>query len=215
MKNNRTDPETNRPLFSVVALRGDHFGPISVKLDVRECVVVTGPSGSGKSLFLRALADLDPNEGDIRLGSTLRQDFAPAQWRRRVGLLPAESHWWASTVGEHFPAYDGMQMFSELGFERGVLDWSVARLSSGERQRLALLRVLANQPRVLLLDEPTANLDKTNVRRVETLINGYVGDNNACVLWVTHSKSQARRVADRVVQFSAGRLDLGLDNGHD
>ena len=215
MENNRTDPAANRPLFSVVALRGDHFGPISIKLDVRECVVVTGPSGSGKSLFLRALADLDPNEGDLWLDSTSRQDIAPAQWRRRVGLLPAESHWWAPTVGEHFPAHNGIQMIPELGFERGVLDWSVARLSSGERQRLALLRVLANLPRVLLLDEPTANLDKTNVRRVETLIQAYVEDNDACVLWVSHSKSQARRVAGRVIHFSSGRLDLGSENGHD
>ncbi len=209
------EPEANGVLFSVVALRSDHFGPVSIKLNQGECVVVTGPSGSGKSLFLRALADLDPNEGDVWLGSISRQDFVPAQWRQKVGLLPAESHWWAPTVGEHFLAHNHMQLFAELGFASGVLDWSVARMSSGERQRLALLRVLANQPRVLLLDEPTANLDKLNVRRVEAFIQAYVKDNQACVLWVSHSKSQARRVADRVIQFAGGRLDFSSANGHD
>ncbi len=215
MQNDLSELGANAALFAVNALRSEHFGPVSVKLRMQERVVVTGPSGSGKSLFLRALADLDPNEGEVLLDSVSRQDFTPAQWRRTVGLLPAESHWWAPTVGEHFAPLENNQLFPQLGFASEVMDWSVARLSSGERQRLALLRVLANRPRVLLLDEPTANLDKTNVRRVETLIRTYVEDNGACVLWVSHSKSQARRVADRVIQFSAGRLSLGSENGHD
>ncbi len=215
MEKSSTDCEVNGPLFRVDALRGDHFGPVSIDLDVRECVFITGPSGSGKSLFLRGLVDLDPNAGEVWFDSKLREDYTPQQWRRKVGLLPAESHWWGHTVGEHFPSHNSNHLFAELGFENDVLDWSVTRLSSGERQRLALLRLLANQPRVLLLDEPTANLDKTNVGRVETLINRYVEAKDACVVWVSHSRSQARRVADRVIWFYDGRLSLEERNGHD
>jgi ABC-type multidrug transport system ATPase subunit len=92
-------------------------------------------------------------------------------WRRRVGLLPAESGWWADRVGAHFittndarnPATTPTPILARLGFEPDVLDWDVQRLSSGERQRLGLARLLLNRPEVLLLDEATANLDPTRL----------------------------------------------------
>jgi len=84
-----------------------------------------------------------------------------------------------------------------LAFDRGALAWSITRLSSGERQRLALLRVLAHDPRALLLDEPTANLDAESTTRVENLIADYRERHDAPVLWVTHGPEQARRVANR------------------
>jgi ABC-type iron transport system FetAB ATPase subunit len=73
----------------------------------------------------------------------------------------------------------------------------VTRLSSGEKQRLALLRLLANQPRVLLLDEPTANLDPQNTRRVEAMIAAYREARGAAVVWISHDREQAARVCDR------------------
>jgi ABC-type iron transport system FetAB ATPase subunit len=152
------------------------------------------------------LADLDPNEGDVRLNAKSRKDFDPHRWRQQVALLPAESQWWAETVGDHFPAYNNLQLES-VGFENDVLKWSVSRLSSGERQRLAILRLLANQPRVLLLDEPTANLDNHNTLCVETLIKQYMEDVNAGALWVSHDMSQTERIADRVIMFKSGCLD--------
>lgn len=192
-------------LLDIKELRGAHFGPISLALHAGECVVVSGSSGSGKSLFLRALADLDPNAGEVRLQKGSRLDYEPDQWRRQVALLPAESHWWSETVGEHFPV-PGEQHLPALGFDIEALSWSVSRLSSGERQRLALLRLLANRPHVLLLDEPTANLDSRNTLRVETLIKRYIEDTKACCLWVTHDLSQVERIADRVISMEDGRM---------
>ena len=87
-----------------------------------------------------------------------------------------------------------------------MLDEPVARLSSGERQRFALLRLLANRPRVLLLDEPTANLDPDNVTRVENLIAAYLSTEDAAVLWVSHDPLQISRVAHRRMRLEAGRL---------
>ena len=106
-------------------------------------------------------------------------------------------------VGEHTLWVDGLE---KLGFDETVLSWSVDRLSSGERQRLALLRLLANQPQALLLDEPTANLDASNVGQAETLISSYRVDRQAPVLWVSHDAGQIARVASRHYELANGRL---------
>ena len=181
------------------------LGPVTLQVDEGECVCLTGPSGAGKTRLLRAVADLDPHQGEVFLDGVSSLQVPAPEWRRRVALLPAESHWWGDRVGEHFGAGDiaGLQA---LGFESGVLDWSVARLSSEERQRLALLRMLALVPRVLLLDEPTANLDPANIERVETLLTDYRCTHDAALLWVSHDVAQAERVAQRVLRIEHGRM---------
>lgn len=206
------EPLLGKPLRNIPfrMLRIDNLvthlvGPISFFLRTQECVAITGPSGAGKSLFLRAVADLDPNQGEVWLNSRPRLDYSPTQWRRMVGLLSAESHWWAETVREHFPQSRSCDL-AALGFDSDVLDWTAARLSSGERQRLGLLRLLNNQPQVLLLDEPTANLDSLNTERVETLIDRYLDSAKACALWITHDPAQIKRIADRVATLVDGRL---------
>ena len=140
------------------------FGPLSLDVDAGDCVCISGASGTGKSQLLRALADLDPHEGQLWLASRPCTEMPAHEWRAAVGLLPPESSWWLPAVHEHFR--DGMPVpLERVGLTTAILDKPVTRLSSGERQRLALLRLLANRPRVLLLDEPTANLDPDNTRR--------------------------------------------------
>ncbi|MDA8142102.1 MAG: ATP-binding cassette domain-containing protein [Desulfobacteraceae bacterium] len=153
---------------------------------------ITGPSGTGKSLFLRAVADLEPYEGSMFLDGMEANHMPAPQWRRQVGLLPAESAWWFDTVGEHFGqrAPDGLE---QLGFGPQTLGWQINHLSSGERQRLALLRLLVHQPRVLLLDEPTANLDSENTERVESLLSQYRETHRPAILWVSHDLGQLKR----------------------
>ena len=195
------------------------LAPVDLTLAAGELVFVSGPSGSGKSLLLRAVADLDPHPGEVWLGTEARSGMAPARWRRRVGLLPAESHWWADLVGEHFPgpgvaagrpdaaspALTGL--LSPLGFDPDVLGWSVARLSTGERQRLALARMLAQGPEALLLDEATANLDPFNRDQVEALVGAYRTRQAAAVLWVSHDPEQRERLGGRRFAIRAGRLE--------
>ncbi len=172
-----------------------------------QCLGITGPSGAGKSLFLRAVADLDLHEGRMWLDGVEADRITPPQWRREVALLPSESAWWYDTVGEHFegqPPYG----LGQLGFESDALTWQVRHLSSGERQRLALLRVLANHPRVLLLDEPTANLDEVNTQRAEALVDIYCKENQPAVLWVSHDLDQLKRRCKSVYTLKQGRLTL-------
>jgi ABC-type iron transport system FetAB ATPase subunit len=173
-----------------------------------ELVCLSGPSGAGKTLLLRAVADLDLNEGQVSLEGVSRERRTATAWRRQVGYLPAESRWWGSTVGEHFARVDSEHL-SRLGFDAAVCDWQVERLSSGERQRLALARLLANQPRVLLLDEPTANLDPSNIRAVEQLVKAYLAQQRAACLWVTHAQAQIDRIADRALYLDAEGLHEG------
>ncbi len=180
--------------------------PVELELAPGELVFVSGPSGSGKSLLLRAIADLDPHPGEAWLDGASRSSMPAPAWRRRVGLLPAESHWWGEDVGDHFAA-DAADFVEPLGFEPEVMGWSVSRLSTGERQRLALARLLANGPEVLLLDEATANLDPTNRDRVEAVVEHYRTDQEAAVLWVSHDPDQRRRLGGRSLVIQDGRLE--------
>jgi UDP-glucose/iron transport system ATP-binding protein len=180
-------------------------GPIDLAIAPAECVSLTGPSGAGKTLLLRAVADLDPHQGRVFLDGTECADVPAPGWRRRVALLPSESQWWDDTVGPHFPEVDEVWL-GMVGFARDVMGWSIARLSSGERQRLALVRALANRPEALLLDEPTANLDAANVGRVETVVAEYRRRAQAAVFWVCHDASLETRVATRHFHIADGRF---------
>jgi phosphate-transporting ATPase len=126
------------------------------------------------------------------------------EWRRLVGYLPAEPGWWADTVGEHFIDWIAVAgLVGDLGFPGSAKDWPIARLSTGERLRLALVRALMVGPKVLLLDEPTAALDPASAGTVESLIGARVRA-GLSVLWVTHDMEQARRIAVRRLVVSGG-----------
>ncbi len=224
------------------------LAPVDLHIDAGGLIFISGPSGSGKSLLLRAIADLDPNQGEVLIDDQPRSLIPAPEWRRRVGLLPAETGWWADRVGAHFattasPATwhpagshavaatdngavpnaataasnaDPRQgesaplpdLLARLGFQTDVLDWDVLRLSTGERQRLALARLLHNGPQVLLLDEATANLDPTNREQAEQVIEDYRHQQHTAVLWASHDPDQRQRLA----QSAAGGCFV-IDNG--
>lgn len=180
---------------------------VNLTLATGECVSLAGPSGSGKTRLLRAIADLDEHVGTVRLDNKDRRCFAPAQWRHRVVMVPAESHWWEDTVGVHLNGSPDVDI-EALGFGPEVRGWSVRRLSSGERQRLALARAAALEPAVMLLDEPTANLDAETTERVECWLAERRRRDGMALLWVTHNAAQAARVAQRGYRIMASTLHL-------
>jgi ABC-type iron transport system FetAB ATPase subunit len=203
------------PTLELDAIRHCAGGPFSLSLSPGECVGLQGPSGSGKTLLLRAVADLDPHEGEARLDGRSASTFRPSDWRRSVTYLPAESAWWEETVRPHFPSTEGSDLtglLSSLGFDSEVMDWSISRLSTGERQRLAFARMLVRSPKALLLDEPTASLDAENTERIESLVASYHRAHAAPVLLVSHDPGQLIRMTDRSYRIAGGSLSpSGLD----
>jgi ABC-type iron transport system FetAB ATPase subunit len=179
--------------------------PVTLDVAAGECVCITGPSGAGKSLLLRAIGDLDPSQGEVRLDGVERSAVAPPDWRRRVIYLAPESAWWDESVLAHFISARPVGL-EAAGLSAAILTMPVSRLSTGERQRLALLRALDRRPEALLLDEPTASLDPDNSRRTEALLREYRLSRNAAVVWVSHDPAQVRRVADRHFRLEDGRL---------
>lgn len=191
--------------FQLIRFKSLNLEPIDLTIAAGECVTLGGPSGCGKSLLLRAIADLDPHEGEATIGECVQSLTAPPEWRRQAGLLSAESYWWADRVRDHLP-YSDPDLLASLGFPEVAAEWEVSRLSSGERQRLALVRLLLGKPKLLLLDEPTANLDQVSIGRVEHLIKEYLKNGRSAALWVSHDPQQRKRVGERGFQIENGQL---------
>lgn len=196
------------PLLRIQALQSSHGGPFSLELAAGECVAILGASGSGKSVLLRMVADLDPHTGTVYLGTDARDGMPAPTWRRQVVYQAAEPAWWEPTAAAHFSEADGPlvgEMLGQLGLDTELLGSDVTRLSTGQRQRLALIRSLVCRPRVLLLDEPTAALDQGAILAVENLLQSRLAAGLA-IVWVTHSEEQARRVSHKRYEIRDRRL---------
>ena len=189
-------------------LRGAVVGPINLTVATGACAAITGPSGAGKSLFLRMIADLDPNEGEVRLGDVRRETIPAPAWRAQAIHLAAEAGWWAERVDAHFPAAllaDARDIAGRLAIAAEYFERSVRTLSTGERQRLALVRALVRAPACLLLDEPTSALDPASVERAERLLREALARGTVLVL-VSHDAAQAARLGTQHYRLEAGRL---------
>ncbi len=190
-------------LFEVRNLCGPNVPSVSFALAAGEVLPVRGESGVGKSQMLRALADLSPHEGEVSLEGVEQQSMPATDWRRQVVLVPAESGWWAETVAEHFPARPADDWWERLRLREALWESPVERLSSGERQRLAVLRALALRPRVLLLDEPTANLDRDNAEAMAGLLLDYLDEGRAAAVWISHDPREVASHGDRWLEMTA------------
>lgn len=199
-------PKEGSQVLTISGLRRPGIDPVNLSVSEGECVAISGPSGAGKSLLLRAIADLDPNQGEVRLNGTAREAIPAPEWRRRVVYVAAESGWWAGNVGAHFADRGAAaDLLSEMALPPDALTWPVARLSTGERQRLALARAFELEPRALLLDEPTSGLDPEAASKVEDLLRRHLAQ-GAVIVLVTHDRDQANRIAGRRLSMEHGRL---------
>ena len=199
---------------------------VDVELQCGQRLALVGPSGSGKTLLLRALAMLDPVDTGQVLWS--RHEVAPAEvpaYRSQVIYLHQRPALWEGTVESNLrgpfalrinrarrfdPAWIVAQLES-LGRSAAFLTQSTRNLSGGEGQIVALLRALQMRPRVLLLDEPTASLDRLAAEQVEQLIARWFDEERGqrALVWVSHNSSHAQRLADRTVEIRAGEIARG------
>jgi phosphate-transporting ATPase len=195
-------------MLSIERLKVHGLEPLGFQLGAGDCLVVRGPSGAGKSLLLRAIADLDACDGRVSLDGVERGAMQACDWRRKVRYQAAESGWWVADVADHFHDVDWARgMASKLGLPGDVVSRQVARLSSGEKQRLAFLRAIEDHPPVLLLDEPTSALDAGSEAAVETQIAELLAAGAILVL-VTHKPAQDARFATRRLTIEHGQARL-------
>lgn len=191
----------------IKSLRLLHVGPVDLTCKAQQCIGLSGSSGCGKSVLLKAIADLVDSTGEMILEGRNCKDVDAPEWRQKIQLVPAESLWWHQTVKEHFHYSIDKKHLSQLSLDAGIEQQAVNQLSTGQKQRLAILRSLEKQPRVLLLDEPTASLDQANTEQVEALISEYLNTHNAAAIWVSHAPDQLKRVATNVFTMINGQLE--------
>jgi len=182
-----------------------------VTLDIRagERVALVGANGSGKSTLLRLLHGLVPaSAGTVRLPSAAARQAMlfqrPHMLRASVQTNVALALWlrgtrWAQARTE------ALHALQRVGLE-GLAGRNARTLSGGQQQRLAMARAWALQPDMLLLDEPTASLDPTAKREVETLVADFAAQPGMTLVFSSHNLGQVKRLASRVLYLEQGRV---------
>lgn len=193
-------------MLRVERLQVTGLPPLSFEVPDGECLAIEGASGAGKTLLLRAIADLDVSGGDVSVDGEARGEMPAHIWRRRVRYCAAEPGWWADTPRACLPAPPAPRLdrlMQALDLDPALLDRAIPTLSTGERQRLALVRALLDDPKVLLLDEPTGALDPQASALVEELIRFQMLSGH-CVVLVSHDRAQVERLAQARLVLSKG-----------
>lgn len=180
-------------------------GPYSFSLLRGECLGLKGPSGVGKTQLFRAITDLIPSVGDVVFNDIKKDSVSAVKWRSQVTMLPTDSVWWYDDVSSHFSSLEAKtfldNMCARLGLPKEIINWQVNRLSTGEKQRLSLIRSLQVKPAILLLDEPTSALDAVNTKLMEKLLLGLCESKTLSLMWVSHDAAQLERVCDRILSM--------------
>ncbi len=186
----------NSPIFIIKSLQYLDYQEINLEVHPGEIISISGESGSGKSLFMKAIIDLIPTSGEIMFGAISRSTVPAYIWRRKIAFLPTESFWWGDSTKEQISAIEN-SLLKQLSFNSEIYDKPIHNLSTGEKQRLAFLRVICKRPDVLLLDEPTTSMDPENAQKVERLILDIANSNNTPIVLVSHDVEQRDRLATR------------------
>jgi ABC-type lipoprotein export system ATPase subunit len=182
--------------LTVKGLRSALAGPFDLEVRAGACAAISGASGSGKSLFLRMIADLDPHEGEAWVDDRRQAQTPGPVWRRLATYVPAESGWWRDYAHEHVAAEhreDFHAIAARLRLRPDELERPVDQLSTGEQKRCALARAFVLRSPVFLLDEPTAPLDPVGAAAVEAELKRLMAEGASIVL-VTHDPEQGRRL---------------------
>jgi putative ABC transport system ATP-binding protein len=190
---------------------------INFEISAGERVAIFGPSGAGKSTLIRLLNRLDePTTGTLYLEGQDYRQIPPRELRRRLGMVMQQPNLFPGSVAENIrfgPAAQGknlddqkiQNLLSGVDLD-GFSDRDISKLSGGEAQRVNLARTLANQPEVLLLDEPTSSLDQAARKEVEETIMSILESRDVTCILVSHDRDQVQRLTERVLLLEEGQL---------
>lgn len=178
----------------------------ALRINAGELVCLIGPNGSGKTSLLHALAGIGGAPGAMSLDGVDPRCLGPAQRPSFLTYLPATRDIpWPLTARDLIALGGGDAGFETLELEP-LLDRRIDTLSTGERSRVLIARALAPRPKLLLLDEPTANLDPLWQIRLMELVRGEVAQGARGALVAIHDLDLAERYADRVIVMDKGRI---------
>ncbi|HEY7808751.1 MAG TPA: ABC transporter ATP-binding protein [Allosphingosinicella sp.] len=195
-----------------IGLKG-RLPALDLTLEAPQLVCLVGPNGSGKTSLLHSLSGIGSPSGVVRIDGHALSAASPAQRRRLLSYLPAarEAAWPLTAldlVRLGLPSSAG-KAEAEAALEQLDLltfaDRRADRLSTGERSRVLIARALAARPRLLLLDEPIANLDPLWQLKLMDLLAGLARDGQA-VLLALHDLDLAARYAERLIVMSGGKV---------
>ncbi len=209
-------------LKEIKARRGGFLLSVDgLRLDQGRVYAVAGPNGSGKTTLLNLLGFMCASwEGRLVFHGNVvvPREKDRVLERRRVGYLMQNPYLFNTTVRRnirygldvrHVPRAEAEERVAAIAVELGLthlLSANAHRLSGGEAQRVTLARTLAFDADVLLLDEPTANVDRVNIGRIEDVVGRIVHERRATVVLATHSGDQAQRLADETIWMDEGRI---------
>ncbi len=216
-----SEPKPVVELTRVSRVYGEKHALNSVSFSVRhgEIVAVIGPSGAGKSTLMRICDMLEePSSGRLTLFQTVVDKKTRKTLRERVGILFQKTVLFDRSVFDNVALglrYRGCgreeirhrttACLKRLGMDE-YADRNARTLSGGEGQRIAFARILLTGPDLLLLDEPTANLDPLATRMIEEMIRTENAENKTTIILNTHDQNQGMRLADRIVVLMNGNV---------
>jgi ABC-type methionine transport system ATPase subunit len=197
-------------------VRTQILGSLDLNVNKGELVTIMGASGSGKSTLLRLINRLSEiDSGTILLNGNDIRSLVPMELRRKIGMVFQVPVTFKGSVRDNLAfginlwgGNTGIETLSnDAGIPEDLLDADAGQLSIGEKQRVCIARALANQPEILLLDEPTSSLDALSAGRIEKLLLGLQKERDLTILWVTHEKEQVERIGGRRLILRDGRLE--------
>ena len=190
----------------------------NVELEKGIITAILGSSGGGKTTFLKLLNNMiTADQGEIIYKGKKIESYDPVALRREVVMLPQDPEIFKGTIKDNFEI---TEKIAENGISKKInyqdllskvsltqnLDDAADNLSGGEKQRLALARVMLLEPEVLLLDEPSSSLDQKTEEKIIKMVVDYVRKKDRTLIMVTHSSDIAEKFADRIINIEAGKI---------
>ncbi|KXS49522.1 MAG: ABC transporter related [Halanaerobium sp. 4-GBenrich] len=189
-----------------------------ILLEENRVTAILGSSGGGKTTFLKLLNNMiTADQGTITYQGKDIESYDPVSLRREIVMLPQDPQIFKGTIKDNFTKTEAItdnensknlnynELLQKVSLTQDLND-AADNLSGGEKQRLALARVMLLEPKVLLLDEPSSSLDKKTEEKIIKRVVDYVRKNNRTLIMVTHSSKIAEKFADKIINIENGKI---------